>query len=144
MYVSVDTTRIVRQIGTNLGDLTGCTIESVADAVAAQIQALLPQVVGDGGVILSADHTSVTLQAPSAAWVAANQIAQAASTTRAQHITALAALKPALTANATAITNDITAIQALIASIEAGTQPTAAQVLQVLRFMLRCLVVLNS
>jgi hypothetical protein len=63
---------------------------------------------------------------------------------RVQHISALATLTPHLTASAATTTNDITAVQALIDQIQAGQQPTGAQVLQVIRFLLRTMAVLLS
>lgn len=71
--------RIVLQIGTDLGALDGAVVEPVSDAVLAAINTALPQVIGDGGVVLSTDHTSVTVQPPSAAWTAAQTAAQQAA-----------------------------------------------------------------
>jgi phage major head subunit gpT-like protein len=74
--VSVRTSdRIIVQIGIGLGAIPGAVIETVSDAVLAQIDAAFSQLIGDGGVILSADHTNVTVAPPSAAWTAA-QLAQ--------------------------------------------------------------------
>jgi len=61
--------------------------------------------------------------------------------TRLQHAQALASLRPALTANATTIANDLAALQTTAAALQAGTQPTAAQVLQILRLILRVLAI---
>lgn len=63
---------------------------------------------------------------------------------RAQHVNALAALTPHLTASAATTANDITAVQAIIDQIQSGQQPTAAQVLQITRFLLRTIAVLLS
>lgn len=79
MDVSVRTSdRRIMQIGVGLGDFAGAVTETVGDAVAAAIYTALGQVIGDGGVILSTDHTSVTLAPPSATWTAAQAAQQQA------------------------------------------------------------------
>lgn len=64
--------------------------------------------------------------------------------TRQQHLAALAQIKGALTGDAAKTGGDITAIQNLIAGIQAGTPPTQAQLLQIIRFLLRCLAAANA
>lgn len=76
MQVSIEReSRVVRQIGTSLGELDGCSIEDVTDEEVAAIQAAMPT--HGGGVILSADHTSITPTEESE-WYTAQQAALAA------------------------------------------------------------------
>jgi len=70
--------------------------------------------------------------------------AQAISTLAAlqsQHQQALSTIRSALTASQQTVSADITAVQNLVATLQAGTQPTQAQLLQLLRFLLRTLAV---
>jgi len=136
--------RIVLQMGENLGELPGCVVEESTPEIDTQIQTLLAQVQGDGGVSISADHTTISIVPPSAAWTQLATAASAAAAIRQQHSAALDAIKAALTANSTLTANDITAIKTLITNLQAGTAPTQAQLLQLLRFQLRSLAVLNG
>ncbi len=79
MQVSVRTAdRVVLQFGSSLGPLNGAVIEDASETTIDQIRGALAQVQGDGAVVLSADHTSVTVLPPSQAWLDAQQQQQAA------------------------------------------------------------------
>jgi len=135
---------MILQVGIGLGPIEGAVNESLDPATAGEVVAALAQVVGDGGVVISADHTSVTVQPPSAAWAAAQQAATAQAALRSLHVEALAAIRPALVNSATAITNDLAALQTIVTALEAGTVPTAAQLPQLLRLLVRAMAVLNG
>lgn len=61
-----------------------------------------------------------------------------------QHRQALEAIRASLGANVAITTNDITAVQNLVATLQAGTPPNQAQLLQLVRFLLRALAVLQG
>jgi len=135
MQVALDgTTRRIYALG---GAYPGTVSVDVIDAVAAAITAALPQVQGDGYVTLAADLATVAVQPPSADWLTS------AEGIAAQHRQALAHVRAALTANGTTVSNDLAALQTIVTALQAGTPPTQAQLLALLRFLLRALAVLN-
>lgn len=67
------------------------------------------------------------------------QAAEVLGAAQHQHQQALLGLRAALTANGQTTAADIASIQQLATDLQAGTAPTQAQVVQLLRFLLRCL-----
>jgi len=130
-------TRIIQAIGTHLGADPAAVIEDLSDAVLAQVQAALAQVVGDGGVVLSADHTSVTVQAPSAGWLASNAAQQTLRGYIDDHRTKIAALYQYVQTQAAQFDADLTTAGQIIQAWIAGTTPTNAQVLVLIRVLIR-------
>jgi hypothetical protein len=81
------------------------------------------------------------------AWATAQTDLAAQATlaaTRAQHAAALATLKPTLAADATINAADIATVQRLATGMQHGAAPIQAELLPLLRFILRSLIVLDG
>jgi len=137
-------TRRVLAYGDNLVAGAGQVVETLTAAELVNFQRAISQVQGDGYVTVSADHQTIAVVPPSAAWTAAQTALAAAQALQTQHRTALANLYATLTANSTLTGNDLTALTTIANALAAGTQPTAAQQLIIDRVYLRLLVILLS
>ena len=145
MELLLDTaTRRVLAYGDSLVAGTGQVVETLVPAELVNFQAAIGKVQGDGYVTVSADHQTIAVVPPSAAWTAAQTALAAAVALKSEHKTALSNLYAALTANSTLTGNDLTALTTIANALAAGTQPTAAQQLIIDRVYLRLLVILLS
>jgi len=138
------TTRAITQLGTSLVAATGGVVETLDDATLAQVLTALSTVIGDGNVSISADHQTITVNPPSAAWVQQNTVDTARLTLIAQHKAALAAQFATMNASPAQTQNDLTALATIATALQAGTQPTAAQQVIIDRVLVRLMIVLNS
>lgn len=99
MQISVETeTGKVRQYGTSLGELAGCTVVELADEQAAVVLTLLDQIEGDGYVRSFPDGTFERVAA-SEEWVAAERARQDAIARRAADLAAVKAHVESLAAD---------------------------------------------
>ena len=105
--------------------------QKVVSDCAAHTVALLP--------LTTAEQAAYDAAQP--AGIADGQARSALLALQAQHQAALGGIHGALTSNPATVQADITAIQALAAALAAGTQPTQADVLHLLRFLLRTLAI---
>jgi len=137
-------TRRVLAYGDSLVAAAGQVVEILTVAELVNFQTAISKVQGDGYVTVSADHQTITVVPPSAAWTAAQTALAAAVALKSEHKTALANLYVTLTSNGTLTSSDLTALTTIANALAAGTQPTAAQQLIIDRVYLRLLVILLS
>lgn len=143
MEILVDVTiRAILALGVNLAAQPGQLVEPIDTATLAAIQTAEATVSGDGSVSISADHQTLTINPPSAGYLATQAQIAAAKALRAQHRAALGALYANATANSAQITSDLAALATIVSALQAGTQPTAAQQVIIDRVLCRLLIVL--
>lgn len=63
MQATIDSNNVIRQVGTNLANLPGCTTRDLTTTEAANVQAAL-NAGGHAGLTLNADQTVTTHAAP--------------------------------------------------------------------------------
>lgn len=134
--------RAVRALGDNLAPLAGQVVEEVTAAVAAQIQTALASVQGDGYATLSADHATVAVVPPSAAWQAAQAHIKQGIQFKQQHVAALQPIYASITQDPAQMSADLAALSTIAHALQTGVQPTAAQQLIIDRVLVRLLVVI--